>query len=167
MMTHADAWLRPGGFGELLRGTIPDPLARTYLIALWQSVWDAWDPALYSAYWFASPRPFPVPFPRERQVFYPYAMNDREVPNFASETMLRSAGIPLLLPAFTTPFGVSTTSYPAALRAVANQWDVGVPELEHRAVRKLPAFVEQVRIFLAEGRIEERCGGSPCFFSPP
>jgi hypothetical protein len=166
MMTHADAWLRPGGIREILRGTLPDPRARTLLIALWQNLWDEWDPAIYSEYWFQPPPGVDLST-LDRQIFFPYAISDLEVPNLASDLMLRTAGIPLLLPAFYLPYGVETRSYPFSGPKSASQWDVGIAELEHRAVRKLPAFADAVRHFFDTGELIDPCGGSPCRFSPP
>jgi len=166
MMTHSSNWKRQEGFGygDAVKTTIPNPTFRTALYAIWQSIWDQWDPAIYAHYWHTPPEPgFAPPHP-QRSIYYPYAIADPQVPNFASETVLRSAGIPLLTPSITRPYGVAITSYPGSFTQVAGQWDVGPGEPAHSEPRKLLPFGRAVREFIRTGVLSDPCEGRPCRF---
>jgi hypothetical protein len=168
MMTHSSNWRNDDGFGygNAIEGTVPDATARTLLMALWQSVWDEWDPALFAPYWLTKPSWSSGPAPRaDRSVYYPYAIADPQVPNFASETVMRSAGIALLSPSITEPFGIALVTYPrVGPGAVAAQWDVGPGEAAHGEPRKLRAFAAQVAEFIRSGGLLDPCGGQACKF---
>lgn len=170
MMTSSVNWGDSDrfGYGNLVAATVPDAVERTYLLALWQSIWDRIDPAIFSLFWFAAPPDLTrIAPPATRQVYYPYSIDDPQVPNFASETVMRTAGIPLLLPSFTTPPMINTVDYNTVNpKLVAEQWNVGGGEAAHSDVRMLPAFVEKVRRFIRRGTIEDTCGGKACRFKP-
>lgn len=166
MMTHSSNWKREQGlgYGDAVKATIPDPEQRTQLFALWQSIWDEWDPAVYAAFWHRAPLTgLPSP-PSQRQVYYPYAIADPQVPNFSSETVLRTAGIPLLTPSITTPYGIALASYPGSFTQAAAQWDVGPGEPAHSEPRKLNEFGKAVRNFIRNGTLLDPCEGRPCRF---
>lgn len=166
MMTHSSNWKRQEGlgYGDAVKATIPNPTFRTALYAIWQSIWDQWDPAIYAGYWHTPPEPGLTPPHPQRSIYYPYAIADPQVPNFSSETVLRTAGIPLLTPSITRPYGVALTFYPTAFTQVAGQWDVGPGEPAHSEPRKLDAFGKAVRGFIRTGILTDPCQGKPCRF---
>ena len=172
MMTHSSNWTpeEPGGFGYgvAFAGTVPDATQRTLLQSLWQPIWDRWDPALFAGFWtdapegIAGPRP-----PADRRIYYPYAIDDPQVPNFSSETVLREAGGSLVVPSITAPPAIPTLGYADPQpQIVADQWDVGGGQPAHGDVRRLPAFVQAVRDFIRTGTAEDHCSGSACVFIP-
>lgn len=172
MMTHSSNWTpeEPGGFGYgvAFAGTVPDATQRTLLQSLWQPIWDRWDPALFAGFWtdtpegIAGPRP-----PADRRIYYPYSIDDPQVPNFSSETVLREAGGSLVVPSITAPLALPTLGYTDPQpQIVADQWDVGGGQPAHGDVRRLPAFVQAVRDFIRTGKAHDHCSGDACVFSP-
>lgn len=173
MMTHSSNWERPDDpdgftYGNVLAATIPDNRDRTYLQALWQVMWDEWDPAVFASFWHTPPAGIDGPRPpADRQVYYPYGIDDPQVPNFSSETVMREGGVPLLVPSITEPLGIATVTHAEGpFPAVADQWDVGGGEPAHGEVRRLPAFVEAVRGFIRTGIVPATCGAGPCVYAP-
>lgn len=166
MMTHSSNWKRAEGlgYGDAIRATIPSATTRTILYALWQSIWDQWDPVIYAHYWHRVPEPgLTLPHPL-RQVYYAYAIADPQVPNFSSETVIRTTGMPLLTPAVTQPYGILFVPYPGSFTQAAAQWDVGPGEPAHSEPRKLNEFGFAVRTFLRTGELVDPCRGRPCRF---
>jgi len=168
MMTHSSNWEGPKGrslgYGDAIRATIPEATDRSYLFALWQVVWDEWDPITYGKYWLSPPSFSPHPLPAGRKVYYPYAIDDAQVPNFSSHTVLRAFSVPLLTPSVTKPYGISLVGYPSDLPLLAGEWDVGGGEPAHSEVRSLKEFGTIVREFIREGRVDDPCRGKPCRF---
>lgn len=171
MMTHSSNWTPEDedgfGYGKAFAATVPDATMRTVLQSLWQPIWDRWDPALFAGFWTTPPSGIDGPRPpADRRVYYPYAIDDPQVPNFSSETVLREAGAPLLVPSVTTPLLPTIEHADPQPAVVADQWDVGGGQPAHGDVRRLPAFVEGARRFIRDGLVADTCGGEACVFTP-
>lgn len=170
MMTHSSNWTSDDGFGygDIVDELLPDPTQRTLALAAWQSIWDTWDPAIFAPFWSKAPaevdnhRP-----PSDRQVYYPYAIDDPQVANFSSETVARTIDMPLLSPSITQPFGVARAAFAdGPYTAVASQWDVGGGQPAHSDIRQLPAFAARVAEFLRSGQVVDTCDNKACVFAP-
>ena len=171
MMTHSSNWVNEDGtgYGTLLAALVPDARERTYLMAAWQSFWDEFDPALFAPYWtqnspMASQAAYPVH--AERRIYYPYSLDDPQVPNFSSETVMRSGATPLLTPDLRLAGLLDSVDFADYSGRAAEQWDVGGGEPAHGYVRELPKFAEQVRGFIHSGTLSNVCGEG-CTFPAP
>lgn len=176
MMTHSSNWtgrddpeaaITGLGFGDVLAETVPDASERTLLLALWQVLWDAWDPVLYAPFWLRAPEWAPAQIPAGRGVHYTYAIADPQVPNYSSDLVLRASGTPLLTPSIYSPFGVELVTFDAGpFATIAQQWDVGPGEPAHVIPRMLRPWAEGVVEFLTQGTLSDTCGGRACRFDP-
>lgn len=157
----------------LLAANYQDPLERQVLVALSQHLWDYTDPATYAPTilqgGLAGTRP-------SKRVLYQEGLGDAQVPNVATQKMVRTLGIPLLRTPVETPWGIPLATGP--LPSAYVQFDIGqnprpgennVPPRDnpvHGAVRRLPAAQQQLQRFLQDGGVVvDACGGRPCVFS--
>ncbi len=167
MMTHSSNWQSDdsAGYGDIVRATIQSPEQRALLYALWQNFWDFWDPAVFAPYWTHTP--LGSALHKDRKIYYPYALDDPQVPNFSSELVMRSANIPLLGTVLRDAPQIEALDHGSSLPAViASQWDVGGGQPAHSDVRKLPEFAEQVAEFVNHGKLINNCGNKGCQFLP-
>lgn len=145
-----------------------DRVDRQVLLSLAQSLFDPSDP-INAAPHLLRDR---LPGTPEKHVLYQYAVDDAQVNNLASDTVVRSMQIPLMLPSPRTPFGLPTTMGPAD--SALTIWDEhptpappGTNEPSpnnstHGSVRDLAALKTQITRFLQPtGRVEHTCDG-PC-----
>ena len=165
MMTHSSNWVSEDGtgYGEFVRATVPTARHRAMLYAVWQNFWDWWDPALFAPYWLERDGKQHHP---DRRIYYPYAIDDPQVPNFSSELVMRGASVPLVGTAIVPAPLIETVSFGGDEPILASQWDVGGGEPAHSDVRKLPAFARQVATFIQTGEIVDTCAGDICQFLP-
>ncbi|MFQ5515439.1 MAG: hypothetical protein ACE5FG_13530 [Myxococcota bacterium] len=82
-------------FLALLRGSYPDPLDETLILALIQQLWDRAEPQGYLSHLRSGDLSDP---PHPHEVLIHMATHDSQVPNLGTEIMLRSLGIPQLRP---------------------------------------------------------------------
>ncbi len=141
---------------------------RQLLLALAQSLFDTSDPINVAPHLLRDRLPN-VP---EKRVLYQYAVDDAQVNNLASESVLRTMQMPLLGPPARTPFGLTVVTGPQD--SAVSVWDehpmpappgTNVPSPSngtHNSARDITALKEQIRRFLQPaGRVEQTCDG-PC-----
>lgn len=141
---------------------------RQVLLSLAQSLFDPADPINVAPHLLRDRLPG-VP---EKRILFQIGVDDAQVNNLASETVVRSMQLPLLLPSPRMPFGLPTTMGPAD--SAFTIWDehptpappgTNEPAMSnstHGSVRDLAAAKEQIGRFLRPmGRVEHTCEG-PC-----
>lgn len=152
-------------FESQVRETVPDPHDRQLLYAASQLWWDPADPAAW------------VERLTGRPLLWQEAIGDDQVPNLATELLIRSLGVPLAEPSVTVPFGLPTTPFPLEGPALV-QFDpeVGLPPEENRPApdtdahelpRRWEGTVAQTVEFLATGLANHHCGDQACAASNP
>lgn len=154
---------------------VPDPLDQRKLGAMMQSQFDRFEPATYARFVLNDALPQgPDNGHERRRVLQMMGIGDTQVPNLGSENHARAMGLPLLVPSpLEDPIGLEEKDYPVEGSGLA-VFDLGVdpsfyavaepPEdgnIVHEGVRRIPEGLEQVRVFLNEGRIINPCDG-PC-----
>jgi hypothetical protein len=164
---------------KLLNITYPAQRDQVVLLAQSQSYWDWSDPITFAPYSLTAPLPGPDgnPLP-QRHILMQEGINDTQVPNVATRTVVRTLGLPLEKTPVQMVYGVDVKAGP--LDSAYTQWDVhGVdasngntpPAMDngvHGSVRKLPAVMAQLQAFLTPtGQITDACGGIPCVFDMP
>lgn len=141
---------------------------RQVLLVLAQSLFDTTDPINVAPHLLRDRLPG-VP---EKRVLYQYGVGDAQVNNLASDTVVRSMQLPVLLPSPLTPFGIPTTMGPAdsaltifderPMPAPPGTNEPAMPNSTHGSIRDLTAAKEQITRFLRpDGRVEHTCDG-PC-----
>lgn len=158
MLERSSDW--PAFEQAVVRG-MPDPYDRQLAYAASQLLWDPVDPASYAAEL------------SERAFLWQEAIGDNQVPNIATELMMRSAGVPLGTPAVTTPYGIPTVALPVS-GPVFTQFDpaLGIPDPvnrpspdthAHEAPRMWLGCLHQTeQYFESDGEVATYCGDSPC-----
>jgi hypothetical protein len=154
---------------ELLTGgTYPDAMEVQLLLALMQMQFDFTDPATVAPYVLAAPlRGVP-----KKSILAQMGLGDALVPNIASEMIARTAGLSLLEPDVTEPFGLSPRAGP--LTSAFTTWNVNSPPVPpdtnqtpasdnqvHEAIRRVPQAQDQIQTFFSTGKVVDTCGG-PC-----
>jgi hypothetical protein len=108
-----------------------------------------------------------------KSVLSQQSLGDPLVSTLGAEMVARTAGLPLLAPALTSPYGLAPA--PAPLASAMSQWSIrpatSPPDTNrpiaadngaHGAIGVLPAMAEQVARFLRPGgMVEQTCAG-PC-----
>jgi hypothetical protein len=147
------------------------PLARERQLAyaIMQSFWDPVDPVLHAAAGRLS----------GVSALWQMSMGDEQVPNFATEILLRAAQAPLITPAVHPAWNLASAAAPTPPGSAGLfQFDSGIAapapgnrpaEVSgaHTAIRTTAEHRAQVRAFFeagAEGRIIAPCGAAPCVF---
>lgn len=155
-------------FETSIVSTIPEPHDRQLLYAATQLYWDQVDPASYADRLAG------------RSFLWQESIGDDQVPNFATELLMRSVGVPLGAPAVTAPLDVATVDLPAAAPAFV-QFDPEkplppednrpAPDTDaHDLPRRWEGTVAQTVGFFAEGGegwVAHHCGDAPCSASNP
>jgi hypothetical protein len=150
-------------------GAYPDALEAQLLFALMQMQFDFSDPATVAPHVIAAP----LPGAPRKQILLQMGLGDADVPNIAAEMTARTAGLPLLHPAVTRPFGLAEKDGP--LPSAFTSWDVDSPPIPpstnqtpasdnqtHNAIRRIPQVEEQIHTFFSTGQVVDTCGGKPC-----
>ena len=145
-----------------------NPAEQQVLINLAQSFFDASDPVNVAPH-ILGDRLAGVP---EKNVLFQEAVNDAQVNNLATEMVLRSANVPLMIPTPRTPYGFTTAMAP--LPSAYTIWDespmpappgTNQPSMDnttHGHLRTQPALRMQIGAFLAPtGQVTQTCDG-PC-----
>ena len=154
-------------FEGILVRVVDDPADRQLLYSLSQLYWDPVDPMSYTA---------DLQRPERRPALLQIAIGDEQVPNFTSDALARSVGLPLLAPEVGVPEGLSSAAGPLTRAYV--QFDPGTdlppatnrpaPVTDaHTTPRTWPGARHQVVRFLRDGVIEHFCGDAPCTASNP
>jgi len=146
---------------------MPDPLEREFLFSIYQSAFDASDPAIYAE----AIRSAPLPGNGPRQLLLVESIGDAQVPNVATEMMARTYGMRMLGPAVTPVFGVPTVDQPiddVALLQVDTKMGPLPPTTNepasddngaHGASADGPGVQETIKAFLLEGVFASKCDG--------
>ncbi|HEX3345707.1 MAG TPA: hypothetical protein VHS09_14085, partial [Polyangiaceae bacterium] len=153
----------------IIPAAYPDSLDQQLLLELAQMQFDYSDPASVAPHVFASPLPGVPP----KQLLMQMGLDDAQVANVTTEMIARTAGIPMLSPAVTQPYGVTAAAGP--LSSALTTWDVhGTPappdtnetpdedNQVHEAIRRIPQAEQQIQVFNATGEVVDTCGGKPC-----
>ncbi|HHO54555.1 MAG TPA: hypothetical protein ENK18_27700 [Deltaproteobacteria bacterium] len=167
MLERSSNWY---AFELLLVPTVPSAGDRQLLYALTQLWWDAVDPMAYALQLQQTP------------LLLQESIGDEQVPNLTTEAFARAAGLPLLSPAPTTPWGLSLVEgpLPEGSRALV-QFDPELPLPEptnrpaetsgaHTTPRGWSGVRRQVIDHLspgAPGQVVHHCGAQPCSASSP
>lgn len=159
----------------LLSANYSDALDRQVLIAFSQMMWDTTDPATYAPHVVSAPLPGSG---GAKRVLYQEGLGDAQVPNLATQKMVRTMGIPLLREPVETPWGIPIASGPIPSGYV--QFDIGqtprpgddnIPPKDnpvHGAIRWLLPAQQQLERFLTDGGVVvDTCAGKPCRFPRP
>ncbi len=144
-----------------------DSAEQQVLFNLAQSFFDASDPVNVAPHLLADRLPG-VP---EKTLLFQEAVNDGAVNNLATEMVLRSANVPLLIPTPRMPYGFTTTMGPAP--SALTIWDehptnppagTNQPASDnptHGTLRRLPAVIRQTAAFLTPtGVVTNTCDGA-------
>lgn len=150
----------------LLQTQIDDPLEQQKFAAIAQSGFDRIDPVSYAPYFFERPL---AGAPADRKMLQHVGIADSQVPNVASYFHARIYGLPALEGAAAeVPAAMETVAAPTDGSAF-NVFDFGETRTDeaipppavtpvHEGVRRLPAAMEQVDLFLRpDGQIENTC----------
>ncbi len=152
----------------LLKGSYPDAIDISLLLALMQMQWDTTDPVAVSDALLTGG----IPGVPEKQVLMQFAVADDEVSNVASEYQARSMGIPVLAPSVYQPWGVELAKGPVANGLAIFDFGLGdtipitnqpPPDNDvHSFVRRREAAIEMMRIFYSDGQATQTCGAAGC-----
>ncbi len=154
-------------FETWLTDAVPSPVDRQVLYAVSQLLWDPVDPITHAHHL------------ADRSLLWQESMGDEQVPNMTTEAVVRSAGVPMVVPSIESPYGIETVEAPLGPGSVAlMQFD---PQLgrpvdanrpaavtgAHHYIRGTDEVHEQIEAFFAdgsEGTIIHPCGDQPCVF---
>ncbi|HTJ84721.1 MAG TPA: hypothetical protein VL400_23540 [Polyangiaceae bacterium] len=149
----------------------PDPLDITWLTTMAQLRFDHSDPANMTRLMFKDPLPDAPP---DRTVILQEAIGDSQVPNLATDILVRAMGVKSLDPTFYDPFGVDHVLAPTNESCVTQvrlpDWDKPAPpttntppEAEngvHHAMNFEPTVHQQIAALLLDGQIIQPCDGT-------
>jgi hypothetical protein len=168
-------------YGAGLATGYPSYLDAQILVVLSQTLWDISDPIAYAPHLIADP----LPGSQAKYILYQEAVNDSQVPNVASEKMVRAMGMKRVAPSVREPFGIEPmeqgtsgfsiwdetarfTQDPAVRDACPGAGPVpprtNLPppcdNHTHGSIRKLPALKAQIKRFLwGDHQIVNTCDG--------
>ncbi|MFO0684062.1 MAG: hypothetical protein U0234_18565 [Sandaracinus sp.] len=164
LVTRSDAWRT---FGALLGNSFDDALVRDLMIVMTAPFWDPIDAISFAPHLVGDP----LPGSQAQHVMMQIGIGDVAVSNAASYLEARTAGIPMIVPSVSAPYGVTTTSAPAssamtvfALPGVdpiaPGSHDPGM-SATHNGVRSLDAVLAQLDAFFApDGAVTDPCTGA-------
>ncbi len=149
----------------------PDPLDLMLLMTVAQLRFDFSDPANVSRLMFKEPLPDAPP---NRTVILQEAIGDSQVPNLATDILVRAMGVKTLEPSFYSPFGVESVSAPTTESCVTQirlpGYDMPLPpttdtppEAEngvHHAMNFEPSVHQQIAALLLTGNVIQPCDGT-------
>ena len=144
-----------------------DPAEQQVLIHLAQSIFDPSDPVNVAPHLLHDRLPG-VP---EKAVLFQEAVNDAQVNNLATESVMRTMGVTLMIPTPRTPYGFTTAMAP--LPSAFTIWDehptpappgTNQPAMNnttHGSLRQQPALIRQIAAFLTPtGQVTQTCDGA-------
>ncbi|MCL4557183.1 MAG: hypothetical protein M1491_00845 [Deltaproteobacteria bacterium] len=154
----------------------PNPLDRLKLLSLSQYFWDFTDPISFAPHIVKSP----LEGTPAKHILIQAGVNDCQVPNIATEVLVRTMGIPALSPLPFQIYGIS--GQPGPLDSAFTLWDVPdssayVPPLTdtmpvqdnnvHEDIRRLPQVIQQIGLFFTpSGQVQQTClGSSGCTYT--
>jgi len=164
MLERSSHWVT---FDNYVTEVLPDPVDRQVLYSVSQLLWDPVDPMTH------------VHQLEPKSVLWQESMGDEQVPNMTTEAIVRTAGVPLLVPGVEPPYAVDTADAPMGPHASAlMQLDpqMGRPDDENRPadnygahtfIRHTEEVHAQIEAFFAdgeEGTIIHPCGDESCIF---
>ncbi len=145
----------------------PDPLDRLELLSLTQYFWDFTDPISFAPHLLNNP----LEKTPAKRILIQAGVNDCQVPNIATEVLVRTMGIPALSPLPLSIYGVSEQSAPLA--SAFTLWDVPdsstyvppstntMPAKDngvHEDIRRLPQVIQQIGLFFTpSGQVQQTC----------
>lgn len=146
-------------FEGALVNVVTDPADRQLLYSYSQLHWDAVDPISWVD--ALATKPF----------LLQESIGDEQVPNFATEVLARSTGLPLLEPSATQPVGLPLATGPLGRGLVQFDPEKALPPRTNRPAPETDAHTtprdwagqrQQVVTFLLEGEVRHYCGDAPC-----
>jgi hypothetical protein len=160
-------------FQSLLANKYPDPVSQQILLAFAQRALDPIEPANWHLRLFADPL---TPLGR-KNALWQVARNDCNAPDFGAYALLRTAGIPLVIPSTHAVWGstvsIDAPSPPGSSGMVIYDTGRAEPSLSnsfvpdngaHFTLRCNDEVHGQIADFFAGGgTIRLHCGGGPCF----
>jgi hypothetical protein len=171
MIPRSTNWQR---YGPFLRLGYHDPLERALLMVLGQSIWDLGDASTYAPHLLSDPLPCaPDVCPSGRtpakQVLLQIGRDDAQVANVCAELAARTAGIGVYARSPYAPYGLAPLDAPRGAPLGDSAlviYDIpGTPVLPpgtrdpvnetpaHEGVRRSPAAIEQIDLFLRPGGV--------------
>jgi hypothetical protein len=149
----------------------PDPLDQAFLTTIAQARFDHSDPANVTRLMFKDPL---ADTPKNRVVLLQESIGDSQVPNLATDILVRAMGAKLLGPAFYEPVGVPVVSAPTTEPVVTQfrmqGWDMPFPPETnlppasdnnvHHDMNFLPSAQAQIGAALLQGNIILPCEGT-------
>jgi pimeloyl-ACP methyl ester carboxylesterase len=158
-----------GPYSDAARTAYPNDLDRMLGYPVVQELWDRVDPNGWYHHVVADPLPGTPP----HAVLLHLSTNDAAVPNLGTEILARSLGIPQVMPAVQTRYGIPEAPAPIDGSALLeSNGGYAAPPLTnrppladnpaHEAMRALPAVQAQIDAFLRpDGMVKQFCTG-PC-----
>lgn len=148
----------------------PDPLDLTILTTLAQVRFDHADPANLTTRLLKDPLPGAPP---GRVVLLQEAYGDCQVPNVATDILVRAMGVSVITPAIYEPFGVpkspGNNSVSAVQQFKMDGWDMPFPPKDnlppekdndvHHGMNFLPKAQEQIGLLFFTGNVAAVCDG--------
>jgi hypothetical protein len=152
----------------LFTAAYPDYLDRQLMFGVLQMAFDRADPTTTAPHVLSAP----LPGVQKKQLVLQMSVDDDYVTNWATETLARTMGIPLLGPSVVTPYGM--TAVTGAQQSALTIWDVhpmpppaitnATPTKSngaHTAIHTLQPLQDQIDQFFQSGQVTNTCGG-PC-----
>ena len=157
-------------FELLIAGAYSDYVDQQLVLALAQMYFDFADPATVAPYLVGAPLSG-VP---KKQIIVQMSVGDSQVPNLATQAMVRTEGIPLVGTSTIPLYGIDTVAGPTASGLTV--WDVHPPSPApltnvtptsdngaHGAIHHLPKLQDPIDHFFVTGEVVDTCGGA-CVF---
>lgn len=149
----------------------PDPLDQVLLTTLAQARFDHSDPANVTRLMFKEPLP---DVPKGRLVMLQESIGDSQVPNLATDILVRAMGAKVLAPAFYELVGVETvqapTTEPVVTQFRMQGWDMPFPPETnnppasdndvHHDMNFLESAQSQIAALFLQGKIIQPCEGT-------
>jgi len=143
-------------------------LQREFYWSVMGHLWETCEATGYTPFLTQDPLPGSVP----KKVLYQIGMGDAQVANLGSDMIVRAAGVPQLLPANHTIWGVDEAPATPYDGSAALYWDCGVPappvgnqapedNSAHGCVRQRPSAQAQIDAFFRpDGEVIFPCDGA-------
>ncbi|MCB9597026.1 MAG: hypothetical protein H6719_30160 [Sandaracinaceae bacterium] len=165
LIKRSSAWTE---YGPVMAVGYPDALEADLIMVMSASLWDLAEPSTYTSHWLADP----LPGTPTHRVMMQIGIGDGLVSNAASYMMARTAGLPVVTPSPTMPYGIEATTAPVDSGMVI--WDIpgvsprdpgtrnpGGENATHEAVRRTDSARDQIDAFARpDGRVEQICDGA-------
>lgn len=156
------------------QGSYADPLQYQTLILLLGAHFEPYDPITTAARVISDP----LPNTPAKQIMLYEAIGDCLVNNYSTETVVRTMGVPYVLPSVKEPWGLEGTDQPVTSGfTVYDEHPTPLPPSTtnaqpltdngtHSGVNKRQAVIDQVRRFVLDGELVNMCrsgkSSAPC-----